>query len=116
MTVRESLLRLLVTTAVAGAAVGCYTSDEVLDPPTTTFYFPTGVVVSPGGTTLYVINSDFDLQYNGGTVQALDLAAIRPKLQTLTDQFIAGKGAEDACAAVGLLRNGERIPGTTQTT
>ncbi|EYF02806.1 Hypothetical protein CAP_6541 [Chondromyces apiculatus DSM 436] len=30
--------------------------------------------MSPGGQTLYVANSDFDLRYNGGTVQALALS------------------------------------------
>jgi DNA-binding beta-propeller fold protein YncE len=40
-------------------------------------YFPVGLAVSPGGHTLYVANSDFDLQYNSGTVIALDLDRVR---------------------------------------
>jgi hypothetical protein len=63
--------------ASALAVAGCFVGSEGLSPPTDGFYFPTGVAVSPGGRVLYVANSDFDLQYNGGTVQALDLGRVR---------------------------------------
>ena len=69
--------------ALAGLALaqgGCFFSNDGLSPPSEAFYYPTGVVVSPGRTTLYVADSDFDLQFNGGTVQVLDLQAIRAKL------------------------------------
>ena len=33
--------------------------------------------MSHGGNVLYALNSDFDLQYNGGTIQSYDLAKIR---------------------------------------
>jgi hypothetical protein len=94
-----------VAMAAAVTSSGCFTSDASLTPPLDTFYFPTGLVVSPGGTTLYVINSDFDLQYNGGTVQALDLGLLRPKLMTLTNEFRQGASAEVACAAILVLPN-----------
>ena len=42
-----------------------------------TFYFPVGLAVSQSGNVLYVANSDFDLQYNGGTVQSYALTPIR---------------------------------------
>lgn len=63
----------------AGIAVaGCFTSDAGLSPPLTSFYYPTGLAVSPEGESgereaLYVANSDFDLRYSGGTVQAIAL-------------------------------------------
>ena len=41
------------------------------------FYFPVGLAVSKGGNVLYAVNSDFDLQWNGGTIQSLDLHLIR---------------------------------------
>jgi hypothetical protein len=71
----------------AGIALGggCYVNNEGFPPPTRGFYFPTGLAVSPGRTALYVANSDFDLQYNGGTVQVIDLTWLRPKLATLLD-------------------------------
>src|SRR6185503_3847296 len=75
---------LLVTTLGAG----CFIADTGASPPHDEFYFPTGLIVSPGGKTLYVINSDFDLQYTGGTVLAVDLGVdpnngLRPKLKSL---------------------------------
>lgn len=46
-------------------------------PPSDALNFPVGLAVSPGGSALYVANADFDLQYNAGTVMALDLNAVR---------------------------------------
>src|SRR5437763_2865801 len=79
----------------AGIALGggCYVNNEGYAPPTKAFYFPTGLAVSPGRTALYVANSDFDLQYNGGTVQVIDLGWVRPKLATLLEGLRAGKSA-----------------------
>jgi YVTN family beta-propeller protein len=64
----------------AGAVVAmaaCYSTGDGTAPPVNGLYYPTGLAVSPGGSVLYVANSDFDLQYNGGTLQSFDLAAIR---------------------------------------
>ena len=69
----------IVTLAVSG----CFLGDTTVPPPVDTFYYPTGLVRSPGGSTLYVTNSDFDLQYEGGTIFALDLTKLRPQLGTL---------------------------------
>lgn len=55
----------------------CFAAGEGVEPPLDRFYFPVGLAVSPGGSRLYVANSDFDLQYNGGSLQALNLARIR---------------------------------------
>src|SRR5678815_1241491 len=58
--------------------VGCYpAAGEGVDPPAFSFYFPVGLAVSKGGNVLYAVNSDFDLQWNGGTIQSLDLRMIR---------------------------------------
>src|ERR1043165_998646 len=72
-----------------GTLIGCFPPDQGLDPDLNRIYFPTGLALSPiegapecGGdpdaTTpphkwLYVANSDFDLQFNAGTVQIFDL-------------------------------------------
>jgi hypothetical protein len=65
--------------AVACAtAPACYTGGgRGTDPPSNTFYFPVGLAVSAGGNVLYAVNSDFDLQWNGGTLQSYDLFKIR---------------------------------------
>ncbi len=91
--------------ACAVALPGCFTSGEGREPNGERLYYPTGLVVSPGGTTLYVANSDFDLQFSGGSVQALDLAAVRSAVAVIPDTLRAGGSAPDACAAAGLTRN-----------
>jgi hypothetical protein len=58
-------------------AVDCYATGDGTPPPLQDLYFPVGLQVSAGGTVLYVVNSDFDLQYNGGTLQSYDLGLIR---------------------------------------
>lgn len=62
------------------ALVGCYDQGEGVEPPLDRIYFPVGLAMSPGAKRLYVVNSDFDLQYNGGAVQALDLDRVRQLL------------------------------------
>ena len=62
----------------AGAVIAaCYSAGDGTAPPPNTIYFPVGLDVSVNGNVLYVANSDFDLQYNGGTIQSYDLNAIR---------------------------------------
>lgn len=63
--------------AASCVAAGCYSTGDGTAPPAKTFYFPVGLAVSRGGNVLYVANSDFDLQYNGGTLQSYDLRLIR---------------------------------------
>ena len=59
------------------ADAGCYDTGDGSAPPLEQFYFPVGLQVSHGGTVLYAVNSNFDLQYNGGTLQSYDLRLIR---------------------------------------
>jgi hypothetical protein len=64
----------------SSAALGlpaCYPSTEGSPPPEKLLYFPVGLAVSRGGNVLYAANSDFDLQYNGGTLQSYDLRLVR---------------------------------------
>ncbi|MDI1475683.1 hypothetical protein [Polyangium sp. y55x31] len=92
---------------------GCFSVADGLPPPIDTFYYPTGLVVSPGRTALYVANSDFDLQYNGGTVLALDLAKLRADTDKLRQAIIdaaaspasSGDPTAEACRTLGVGRN-----------
>lgn len=59
------------------ALFACYSLGEGISPPLASIYFPTGLALSQDSKFLYVVNSDFDLQYNAGTVQSLDLTRIR---------------------------------------
>jgi hypothetical protein len=61
---------------VLGAA-NCYSTGDGSPPPLQDLYYPVGLQVSAGGTVLYAVNSDFDLQFNGGTIQSYDLGLIR---------------------------------------
>lgn len=85
---RSMLFRHAVPARCAVAALllpasGCYYNEPGLSPPLEQFYYPTGLAVSPGRNALYVANSDFDLQYNGGTVDVLDLVATRATLTAI---------------------------------
>ncbi len=81
----------LLWAAVIGvASPACYTAGDGTPPPMTSFYFPTGLTVSPGGNVLFVANSDFDLQWNGGTLQTYDLYKIRRDTAALIQANLTG--------------------------
>jgi hypothetical protein len=88
MKARRPTRGLAANVAAAATAIGtaglalasCITPSSGQPPPLESFYYPTGLAVSPGRTALFVANSDFDLQFNGGSVLALDLRKIRKKL------------------------------------
>ena len=114
-----------VAAAVLGPGLAsCYTTGQGSDPPLDQLYFPVGLAVSHGGSVLYSLNSDFDLQYNGGTIQSLDLRAIRrDTVLTIERPFHPAlplvraterpAGAENlACSALNL--SGTRLDGTAR--
>lgn len=70
-------LRLRFSLVLAVGLAACFDSGNGTEPPPDRFNFPVGLAVSPGGSVLYAANSNFDLQWNGGTVQAYDLGALR---------------------------------------
>jgi hypothetical protein len=99
---RARRLAALCALLVGGA---CYDTGDGTAPPANQFYFPVGLKVSHGGTVLYAVNADFDLQYNGGTIQSYDLSLIR-RHAVLAIQDPANKvlplvrtGVEGACPA-----------------
>jgi len=103
-TPRPRRARLASAAFVLGAAglaglAGCFTIGEGVPPPLDAFYYPTVLFVSPGRTTLYAVNSDFDLQYSGGTVMGLDLRALRADGSALRDAINAA-AEEDAADAM----------------
>lgn len=98
-----------------GLVASCFTGSEGLVPPTDAFYFPTAVAVSPGRETLYVVNSDFDLQYNGGTLFAINLGeaggsglaagGTRAAAERVADAIADGRVPKDVCSEVGVAPN-----------
>lgn len=90
-------MKLFLRVVLLGAALAalatpaCYPDGGAgTDPPTETFYFPTGLAVSAGGNVLYAVNSDFDLQWNGGTLQSYNLFQIRQDTAALVQSNLAG--------------------------
>ena len=65
---------------VASTLAGCFEPDDGREPPLDRIYFPTGLALSPDGNRLYIANSDWDLQFNAGSVQVYDAAALRARL------------------------------------
>jgi hypothetical protein len=57
--------------------IACTSAGDGIAPPLDAIYFPTGLALSKDARHLYVVNSDFDLQYNAGTLQSLDMEHIR---------------------------------------
>lgn len=75
----------LTAAVLALAGTDCYSNDDGQAPPLNQLYFPVGLQVSAGGNVLYVVNSDFDLQYNGGTIQSYDLTSLRQDVLQIID-------------------------------
>jgi hypothetical protein len=67
------------------AVVGCYPSGTGANPDDKGLYYPVGISLSPSGRWAFVANSNFDLAYNAGTVQAFDLALIKAKARECRD-------------------------------
>lgn len=68
-------------TFLAGLCLcSCFPPGDGREPPLDSVYFPVGLTLSSGADRLYVVNSDFDLQYNAGSVLVLDANRIRELL------------------------------------
>jgi hypothetical protein len=61
----------------AAVAIPACVAGEGKEPALDRFYFPTGLEQSADLRFLYVVNSDFDLQFTGGAVQSVDLDRVR---------------------------------------
>jgi hypothetical protein len=88
----QLLLFLPAGIASSSAIPGCYAGGGGTDPPQESLYFPTGLAVSKGGNALYAVNSDFDLQWNGGTLQSYDLFLLRRDVNALILANLAPSG------------------------
>jgi hypothetical protein len=56
----------------------CFPPGSGIDPPEDRFYFPVGLALDASASHLFVVSSDFDLQFNAGRVHALDLDKLEP--------------------------------------
>jgi hypothetical protein len=92
----------------AGGVSGCFSGDSGRAPDGNRIYFPVGIVLGPGDATtpprrMYVANSDFDLQYNAGTLQAFDLDRLSAYVPHYCNQDSDCDGVDGAptCDLVG---------------
>jgi hypothetical protein len=89
--------QLLLGAGIVGAvASSCYSAGAGTTPPLDRFYFPVGLAVSTDGTALYAVNSDFDLQFSGGTLQSYNLTHLRSDAIALIKANLVGGGLGDA--------------------
>ncbi len=94
--------QILLGAAVFGvAAPACYSASVGTSPPPTSFYFPVGLTVAADGKWLYAVNSDFDLQWNGGTLQSYDLARLRSDAAALVAWNLDGSKPRPALKLLG---------------
>lgn len=64
----------------------CSLHQAGVTPPDNRVFFPSGGIVDPDGSFLYVVNSNSDLRYNAGTVVAVDLARVSVDAQGMDAQ------------------------------
>ena len=76
---------------------GCYGTEKGVEVPQDEIYFPVGLALDPqlneAGQPkfLYVVSSDFDLQYNGGAIQSYNLEQVAAELPSFCP------GSDDLC-------------------
>jgi len=102
---------LLGIAGAAWASPACYAGSSGTSPPPSNFYYPVGLGVSNGGNVLYVVNSDFDLQWNGGTLQSYDLFMVRRHAAELVTANETGNAPVDGiCPSSGASAHPGCIP------
>jgi hypothetical protein len=77
--------------------------------PQDEIYFPVGLAVAKDAKHLFVVSSDFDLQYNGGAVQSYDLSQLHTALPQLcvADADCAGAAQGTRCQPGGMCASDE---------
>jgi hypothetical protein len=81
---------------------GCFGPGEGVEVPQDEIYFPVGLALDRSAKHLLVVDSDFDLQYNGGAVQSFDLDALGGKLYD-------ANSPDDPCGAQGDRSDSDRL-------
>jgi len=109
ITSRATAASLVAALGLCVGATSCFFGTEGKEPPAAELYFPTGVLVSPGSTTLYVANSDFDLRYSGGSLMVLDLPNLRRTVAPIVTALQEELPAAAVCqaATTHLRENGD---------
>jgi hypothetical protein len=86
---------------------GCFGPSEGVEVPVAEIYFPVGLALDQGDQHLFVVSSDFDLQFNAGAIQSYDTGKLLRNLPVPANDAPGGLlPAPDA--RDGLCVNGER--------
>ncbi len=104
-------------TAVAAviAMAGCTASSDDVQPDELRLFFPTGAVVSPDGTRLFVTNANADLTYSSGSIAVLPLPSIESVIAGwLADRTIPASCGRDAEFSETLVCEEELFLGETR--
>lgn len=59
-----------------GLVAACTASSDEVRPPADQLFFPTGIVLSPDQSALFVASANSDLRYDSGTITSFETAAI----------------------------------------
>jgi hypothetical protein len=78
---------------------GCFGPGEGVEVPQDQIYFPVGVALDASQQHLFVVSSDFDLQYNGGAVQSYDLSKLAAVLPVRCSEANAAEVCDGVCEA-----------------
>jgi hypothetical protein len=98
-------MRRLIQLVIPGVFLsGCFGAGEGVEVPQDEIYFPVGLAVAKDAKHLFVVSSDFDLQYNGGAVQSYDLSKLHAALPQLcvTDADCEGAPQGTQCQPGGM--------------
>jgi hypothetical protein len=85
------------TIAAGFLLAGCYSAGDGVSPPTDRVYFPVGLALTNEAKYLAVVNSDFDLQYNAGTLLTLDVGALQSEWVPAPCNVDSDCAAESVC-------------------
>jgi hypothetical protein len=108
------LVRLLAPCALLSA---CFGSSDGLEVPRDQIYFPVGLALDAASSHLFVVSSDFDLQYNGGAIQSYRLEEVFEHLpKPCAEDAHCQQGTNDgSCGSDGLCRfDGQLCPRTAE--
>lgn len=79
-------MRRLITSALFCVLLsGCFGPSDGVAVPVDDIYFPVGLAFDEGKKHLFVVSSDFDLQYNAGAIQSYDVSRIADELPVLCE-------------------------------
>lgn len=72
----------------------CTASAEDVRPPPDQLFFPSGLVVAPDDSVLFVANANSELRYDSGSISVIDLTE---QVEPAIDAWVKDKTATDGC-------------------